>query len=90
MRLRGVVLELLHLWRCHPHNPALFVRSALHHIDSEEALYETYFKAKVVDLGEQDYVVKVAWTLEEACKLLEGGFQYVCDYDKGKIFRKPK
>jgi hypothetical protein len=29
-------------------------------------------------------------TLEEACKLLEGGFQYVCDYDKGKIFRKPK
>ena len=32
--------------------PALFVRSALHHIDSEEALYETYFKAKVVDLGD--------------------------------------
>jgi type I restriction enzyme R subunit len=24
------------------------------------------------------------------CKLLEGGFQFVCDYDKGKIFRKPK
>ena len=32
--------------------PALFVRSALHHIDSEEALYETYFKTKVVDLGD--------------------------------------
>lgn len=32
--------------------PALFVRSTLHNIDSEEALYETYFKAKVVDLGD--------------------------------------
>lgn len=27
---------------------------------------------------------------EEAVKLLEGGFQYVCDYDHGKILRKPK
>ncbi len=45
---------------------------------------------QLVDFGDQDYVVKVAWTLEEAVKLLEAGFQYVCDYEKGKIFRKPK
>ena len=32
--------------------PALFVRSKMHNIDSEEALYETYFKAKVVHLGD--------------------------------------
>lgn len=32
--------------------PALFVRSTFHQIDSEEALYEVYFKAKVVDLGD--------------------------------------
>ena len=32
--------------------PALYVRSALHHIDCEEALYETYFKTKIVDLGD--------------------------------------
>jgi hypothetical protein len=32
--------------------PALFTRSMLHHIDSEDELYETYFKAKVVDLGD--------------------------------------
>jgi len=30
------------------------------------------------------------WTLEESVKLIEAGFQYVCDYEKGKIFRKPK
>jgi len=29
-------------------------------------------------------------SLEEACKLLESGFQYVTDYNRGKIVRKPK
>jgi hypothetical protein len=32
--------------------PALYVRSKLHNVDSDENLYETYFKAKVVDLGD--------------------------------------
>jgi hypothetical protein len=32
--------------------PTLYVRSALHQIDAEEALYETYFKTKIVDLGD--------------------------------------
>ena len=41
---------------------------------------------QLVDLGEQDFVVKVAWTQEEAVKLLEGGFQLVCDYDRAKSF----
>jgi hypothetical protein len=27
-------------------------------------------------------------TLEEACKLLEAGSQYICDYKKDKIFQK--
>lgn len=32
--------------------PALFIRSVLHKIDSEPALYDTYFKTKIVDLGD--------------------------------------
>jgi len=32
--------------------PTLYVRSALHRIDTEAALYETYFKTKIVDLGD--------------------------------------
>jgi len=32
--------------------PTLYVRSAMHHIDSEETLYETYLKTKIVDLGD--------------------------------------
>ena len=32
--------------------PALFIRSVLHKVESESALYETYFKTKIVDLGD--------------------------------------
>ena len=32
--------------------PTLYVRSTLHHIDTEEALNEAYFKTKIVDLGD--------------------------------------
>jgi len=55
-----------------------------------KSIKNTMRYTQLVDLGEQDFVVKVARTLEEAVKLLEGGFQFVCDYNRGKIFRKPK
>lgn len=45
---------------------------------------------QLVDLNDEDYISKVAWTIDEACKLVEGGFQYVCDFQNAKIFRKPK
>ncbi len=38
----------------------------------------------------EDYTVKVASTVEEACKLLEVGFEYVTEFDGKKLFRKQK
>lgn len=38
----------------------------------------------------EDYTVKVAATVEEACKLLEVGFEYVTEFDGMKLFRKRK
>ncbi len=37
-----------------------------------------------------DYIVKVASTIDESCKLLEVGFEYVTDIDGQKLFRKRK
>ncbi len=34
--------------------------------------------------------VKVAQSLDEACKLLEVGFEYVTDMNGAKLFRKRK
>ncbi len=46
---------------------------------------------QLVDFGEQDFVVKVAWTLEEACKL-SGRWFSICYATtiRAKSFRKPK
>jgi integrase len=38
----------------------------------------------------EDYEVKIAETLDDACKLLEVGFEYVTDMDGKKMFRKRK
>jgi hypothetical protein len=40
--------------------------------------------------GLKEYHVKVAETLQEACKLLEVGFEYVTDLSGAKLFRKRK
>jgi hypothetical protein len=37
-----------------------------------------------------EFHVKVAESLQEACKLLEVGFEYVTDMDGKKLFRKRK
>jgi len=37
-----------------------------------------------------EFTVRVAKTLDEACKLVEVGFDYVADMESGKIFRMRK
>jgi integrase len=50
------------------------------YVNLEQAIFEV----------NDDYDVKVAETLDDACKLLEVGFEYVTDMDGKKLFRKRK
>lgn len=89
-RLLKITFHTLRHWKAtmeyHKTKDILHVMKTLGHKNIKNTMRYT----QLIDFGDQDYVVKVAWTLEEAVKLLEAGFQYVCDYEKGKIFRKPK
>ncbi len=89
-RLLKITFHTLRHWKAtmeyHKTKDILHVMKTLGHKNIKNTLRYT----QLVDFGDQDYVVKVAWALEESVKLLEAGFQYVCDYEKGKIFRKPK
>jgi len=89
-RLLKITFHTMRHWKAtmeyHKTKDILHVMKTLGHKNIKNTLRYT----QLVDFGDQDYVVKVAWTLEESVKLLEAGFQYVCDYEKGKIFRKPK
>jgi hypothetical protein len=42
------------------------------------------------DLKPESYVCQTASNVKEAKKLIEQGFQYVCEIDGEKIFKKPK
>jgi len=45
---------------------------------------------QLIDLEEDEYVCKAAENVEEAKQLIEDGFEYVCDMDAVKLFRKRK
>ena len=50
----------------------------------------TLVYTQLIDFNDEDHVSKIAWTVEEACKLVESGFEYVFEFDNPKVFRKPK
>jgi len=47
-----------------------------------------YLRAITLTNGDEDYVCKVAKTIEEAKQLIENGFQYVTEIDGTKLFKK--
>lgn len=57
------------------------LRSTEVYINIEQAMFET---------TTDDYYVKVAHDLKEACQLVETGFEYVAEMEGSKIFRKRK
>ncbi len=64
----------------------LYVKKLLGHKRIEATLIYT----QLVDFESDDFHVKVAETLEEACELVEAGFEFVTDMEDRKIFRKRK
>jgi len=45
---------------------------------------------QLISFKDDDFTANVAHSEEEACKLVEAGFEYVCDFNESKIFRKRK
>jgi len=46
--------------------------------------------SQLVNFEDDDYHSATAKNIEEAQKLIETGFEYVCTYDNIMLFRKPK
>jgi len=64
----------------------LHVMQVLGHKNIKSTLVYTH----LVNFESDEYSVKVATSLEECTKLLEGGFEYVTDFEGKKLFRKRK
>ena len=50
----------------------------------------TLIYTQLIDVRSDEYVCKTAETVNEAAKLIEAGFGYVCKIDGVKLFRKRK
>jgi len=70
----------------HKTKDILHVMKLLGHKNIKNTLVYTH----LVNFESDEYTVKVAKTLEDACKLVEAGFEYVCEMEDAKIFRKRK
>ena len=71
--------DILHVQQVLGHRT---IKSTMQYINLEAALYH--------QSNNDDFHVKVAETLTEACKLLESGFEYVTEMEGKKLFRKRK
>ncbi|NIR87027.1 tyrosine-type recombinase/integrase [Candidatus Bathyarchaeota archaeon] len=64
----------------------LYTQRKMGHRNLKNTLVYTH----LVNFKSDDYIVRVAETVEEACKLVEAGFEYVTEIDNVQIFRKPR
>lgn len=64
----------------------LHVKQLLGH----KKLDNTLIYTQLVSFESDEYICKVARTIDEAAQLVEAGFDYVTDMDSCKLFRKRK
>lgn len=70
----------------HSTKDLLFVMQQLGHKNIQNTMVYTH----LVHFSSEEYHVSVAKSVDEACKLIEQGFEYVTEIDGIKLFRKRK
>jgi len=89
-RLLRITFHTFRHWKAtmeyHRTKDILHVMRLLGHKNINNTLLYT----QLINFDEDDYVSKVAWNLEEICKLVEAGFEYVCEMDGATVFKKRK
>ena len=90
-RIKRISFKTLRHFRAtmlyHSTKDILYVMTVLGHKNIKNTLVYTH----LVNFKDDEFISKVARTAEEACKLVEAGFEYVCTTPDGlMIFRKRK
>jgi hypothetical protein len=70
----------------HKTKDILYVMRLLGHKNIKNTLVYT----QLVTFEDDDYTCKAAANVRDATELIEAGYEYVCDMDSIKLFRKRK
>jgi integrase len=92
-RLNKIMFKTLRTWKgtmeYHRTKDVLYVMQVLGHKNIKNTL--VYIQLEEALFADQiDFVSKVAKTEKEACEIIEAGFEFVCDFEGHKLFRKRK
>lgn len=71
---------------CHQTRDILLVKKLLGHKRLENTMIYTH----LIQTGEDTFISRVALTTKEICELVDKGFEYVCEHNGVKTFRKRK
>lgn len=74
----------------HKTKDILYVKEVLGHKNIQNTLIYIHLEAAIFKLGNDEFTVRTARTVEEAKQLLEVGFEYVTEVEGVKLFRKRK
>ncbi|MGD6852424.1 MAG: tyrosine-type recombinase/integrase [Candidatus Bathyarchaeia archaeon] len=89
-RLQQISFHTFRHWKAtmeyHKTRDILHVMQLLGH----RSIRNTLVYTQLIDFRDDDYVARVAHSEQEACQLIESGFEFVCDFNGNKIFRKRK
>jgi integrase len=90
-RILKISFHTLRHWKAtmeyHKTKDILYVMQMLGHRNIKNTLIYTQL---VNSEGDDEYICKAAKTVEQAAELIEAGFEYVCEVDGVKLFRKRK
>jgi integrase len=92
-RIQQITFHTFRHWKAtmeyHKTKDILHVKHVLGHKRIENTLMYKQL-AEELFKGEIEYVSRVAKSEGEACLLMEAGFDFVCDFNGNKLFRKKK
>lgn len=93
-RLQQIHFHTLRHWKAsmlyHQTKDVLFVMRFLGHKSITNTLKYIQLEEALFKDIEEAFVCKVAKTIDETKALIEAGFEYICDFNDAKIFRKRK
>lgn len=94
-RLLRISFHTIRHWKAtreyHRTKDILHVKNLLGDVSIDNTLIYINLEQTVFgNTDNQEFHVRVAHDLEEACELVKTGFGYVCDMENGKIFRNRK
>jgi len=89
-RIKQITFHTFRHWKgtmeYHKTRDILHVKEVLGH----KSLNNTMLYTQLISFNDDEFTAAVAHSEEEACKFVEAGFTFVCDFGANKIFKKRK